>query len=258
MHRILFLVFTICALPAVAQPTVRPSGVCVIHDSVGEGYRGLVPFRANKRGTILAFIVDSSDASIIRVDTGASEIALSDNKGTNLIEKKKGSNHRLFSSTEISEDKKACLLHVNGNVIPGTGVSSIVANGVVVLHTGSLTEDLTAEPCTPEDDAEFMAGDMKLVIHGAGEKSNGFYFSIKSYDDKMQQCAGATYFDEDGSELKFRSLGATESKYKGGKSYIRSARFEKTPTGKVTVKLQMYSDFKEWKVPVALNVGLGS
>ena len=258
MHHILFLVFTICALPAVAQPTVRAAGVCVIHDSVGEGYRGLVPFRANERGTIVALIVDSADAPIIRVDTGASDLTLTDNIGTNLIEPKKGSSHRLFSNTEISEDKKACLLHVNGNVVPGNGGSSIMAKGTLVLHTGAMTEDLTAEPCTPEDDAEFMAGDMKMVIHGAGEKSNGFYFSIKSYDDKMQQCAGATYFDEDGSELKFRSLGATESTYKGGKSYIRSVRFEKNPTGKVTVKLQMYSDFKEWKVPVALSIGLGS
>lgn len=260
MPRLLFSLFVLTngVLIAGPQPTVRPAGVCVIHDSVGEGYRGLVPFRGSGRGAILAFIVETGDVPIIAVDTDKSAITLSDDVGTNLIEQQTGGRHRLFSQPDISKDKTACLLHVNGNVVPGAGASAVAARGAVVLYTGSQTEDLTAEPCTPEDDVEFMAGDMKMIVHSAGEKSNGFYFSIKSYDDKMQQCASATYFDQNGDELKFRSLGATVSKYKGGKSFIRSVRFEKTPVGKVTVKLQMYSDFKEWKLPVDMKVGLGS
>jgi hypothetical protein len=96
----------------------------LIHETVGEGFKGLVPFKGSRTGIALAMIVDTGGASIIKVDTKASAIdSFADDKGQNNLVKTKGISKDGFGRfPKVSQDQKAWKTgagpHVMRTVLP--------------------------------------------------------------------------------------------------------------------------------------------
>jgi hypothetical protein len=124
------------------KTTVEVRGLRLVGKAYGDEWRGLRAFNWTP-GTSVAVLVQRPGGGIIDMDEDKSEItALTDDKGTNLLEGARFGNTG-FSFTNVAEDSKALMTELKGPKVPAAGATKINAKGSLVLLAA--TEQKTAK-----------------------------------------------------------------------------------------------------------------
>ncbi len=260
------LFFAAAFSQAVAQnaPKVEVSGIRVIHRMIGEGFEGHAPFNAQGKGTSLALLVDAgSGGSIIEIDMDASKLdAFTDDKGGNLLTKSKGFNKDGFGAfPRIGKKAKMAIVEINGGGVPGKGSSAIAAKGTLVVHTASKKQTVKSTPFELKAGAKLKAGTIAMTVKKVGKpqfsEDDALEIELETKDKAIELVANARFLSATGAALGARSTGSGKMGFNKNYTYMRNYSFKKAVTGKVILELDVWTDFKENKIPFDIKAGVG-
>ena len=262
----LALLFAVLALPggSIAQdsPTIKASGLRIIHGVAGDDDNKLVPFNTFNKGTGLALLV-GSPSSIIMVDTDASKIdSFTDDKGTDLLTKVKGSFQQpgFGSFPEISEDGKMALVEIAGDGVPVAGANAIKAEGTLVVQTASEKEAVKSEPFELKKGSKLKVGDIDLKVTGSRKPSfgdNALEVNFETSNKLVTMLAGVKFLDAAGKELESEGAGSSRMGFGKKFTYGRSFSLKKAVKGEVILEFEVWTDLAETKIPFSITAGVG-
>jgi hypothetical protein len=245
-----------------AAPTAKASGIRVIRETHGEGFKGLTPFNSQKKGTTLALLLQTSTGAIIKVDTRESTLeSFTDDKGTDLLIEKKGFNKDGFGHfARISEDGKGALIDIESGGLPAAGATKVTAKGSLLIQTASTKKAFKSAPIALIAGTELTIGEIALKVEKVGKPSFGddaLELELETTNKAIERVADVKFFDAAGKELESNSSGSSSMGFGKKYTYGRSYNFKKAVTGKVVVQFEMWTDFEETQVPITVTMGIG-
>lgn len=247
---------------ALAAPTVKPSGVRVIREVHGEGFEGLKPFNAMKKGSALALIVKPSEGAIIKLEPREAELDhFTDDKGTDLLVVKTGfQKDGLSPFARVADDGGAAFVEIEGGGLPAEGASALKAKGTLVVQTASNKKPFKSEPIELKKGAAFNVGEIKLKVKDIGEPDfgeNKFQVEFETNDKAIERVAQVKFLNEGGKVYDSDSAGGSSMGFGNKWTFGRNYSMKTKPAGKVVVQFDIWTDFAETKVPFDVTVGLG-
>ena len=262
----LLLLFTCIGLAATSHaqtsPKVKVAGVRVINQVIGTENNKLVPFNTFSKGSALALLVESSNA-IIKFDERASKVdSFTDDKGTNLLVKEKGSfqNAGFGSFPKISEDGKAAMIEISGGGVPAAGAMSLETKGTMIFQTASEKKAVRSKPFEFKKGTPVTVGDIEMKVNSVDKPNfgdNAVQIEFQTSNKGITMLAGVKFFDASGKELESESAGSSSMGFGNKYTYGRGFSLKKAVTGKVIVEFDMWTDLKEVKVPFSIKAGVG-
>ena len=261
--KIALLLSAALSATAIAAPTVEPSGVRVIREVYGEGFEGLKPFNAQKKGSALALIVKpAGGGAIIKLEPRDAALEyFTDDKGTDLLVEKTGFQKDGFSPfARVAEDGGAAFVEIEGGGLPVEGASALKAKGTLVVQTASTKKPFKSAPVELKPGVAFKVGDIELKVKETGEPDFGdhkFQVEFETNDRAIERVAEVTFLNAGGEVLESQSAGGSSMGFGNRWTFGRNYSLEAKPAGKVVVQFDIWTDFEEAKVPFEVAVGLG-
>ena len=248
-----------------AEPTIEVSGVQVVRQRTGEGFRTLSPFNSQNVGTSLTLFVRSPEASIIKLDIQASKIdAFVDSTKKSLLSdkpKKFGGTQEGFGPfPQISEDGKVGMVVVSGTGLPAKSASKIGVKGTLVVQLGSESATAKSDPVELSKGAQISVGGVDLKVAKIGKPSFGndpVEVTFESKDKAVASLKGIKFFDASGKEIPSKTGGSSAMGFGQNYIYGLTIRFAKKLDGKVQIELDQWTDLKEAKIAISVSTGLG-
>ena len=112
---------------------IESAAVQVVRKNFGENFKGLNPLNTQKTGTTMVLIMQAPKGGIIKVLSDKSKLeSFTDDKGTNLLGKKKFDNG-LGGFPKVAADGKAAMIDIKGTNLPVKGATLLQAKGTITV-----------------------------------------------------------------------------------------------------------------------------
>ena len=242
--------------------TVKPSGVRVISETVGEGFKGLTPFNTQDKGAALALLIKSGGPSIIKIDTGASKlVAFADDKGASLLtEGKRFNQDGIGHFARISEDGKAALVEITGRGLPTAGATKLNAEGTLVVQTASKKSVVKSASFELKKGSQVTVGDIVITVNKVGKPSFGddkLEVEIQTGNKALETVAEVKFLTAAGKVIESRGSGSSSMGFGKKFTYGRSFNLKQAVSGQVVLQFEIWTDIAEKKVPFSVSAGIG-
>ncbi len=262
----LLLFITSAGILSAAGVSVQVRGLRIVGPGMGKDNQELRPFNWTE-GTDLAVLVVKPGGGLISFDDDKSTLkAFIDNKGTNLLEKKKSGSGSSFSfgragfehSPSFSKDRTACLIEIQGKRVPAKGATAIMATGTLVFNCGSKTKTFTQKDLSFKKGTKVKAGPVQFTIKEVGKPQWGDAAMAVTFEAKQDISAikEISFLDAQGKKIPAERGGSSTTRF-GGSVTIEKAYNFKTKREGATVVITCWTDMKAVSVPFKIQTSVG-
>ena len=262
--RVVVMVFLLAASMALSgalaqegeeKTTVEVRGLRLVGEAYGDEWRGLRAFNWTP-GTSVAVLVQRPAGGIIDMDEDKSKIAaLTDDKGTNLLEGGKFGTMG-FSFTNVAEDSRALMTELKGPKVPAAGATKINAEGTLVLLAATEQKTVKTDVGPVEKGRKLKAGpfEWEITKAGAAEGRDEFTFTLTSHK-ALRAVKEMKFVDDEGNELKVQGRG-TWTVHREQVRVDSNYAISKAPAN-LGIVVTYWVDMQEVEVPFDLSTGIG-
>lgn len=241
------------SLTAADAPTISVSGLQINLDvpAMSEGGQ---PFTFES-GTKLKLLVSSKSGGLVAFDEeGSAFTAFKDDKGTDLLAKKKNAMTPLFGGfPRLSEDRSLLEIEADAPQVPAKGSTKIIATGTLSISCAS-QKNTVSQAVKLANGAKVTLGAISFSIEKVGKPEWGeepLQIDMRSSDD-LSAIAALTFTKADGSAIK-ATRGSSWSG--GGTSEWNYLLGEKVDA--VTITATIWTDLKKQQIPFDLTIDVG-
>jgi len=227
----------------------------------GDKFGGSMAFGVDP-GTCVYFRIDVKDGSILKVDRDAGKLkAFADDKGTNLVPRKKGFSSGWIGWPKVDKDRHGCGFSIrNKEALPAAGATKVTAKGHVVLVTAAGAKTGQQANVALKKGSAVRIGpiDMKITAAKTGaEFGQKWAWSVTFTSSKdLANIQDLKFLDAAGKEIESRRTSAGSFGFSGRMTYTHTYSLARKVAA-ATIKISYFEKLERITVPFDAAVGVG-